>query len=949
MQTRLSLLCEGIIEAATLAAVVLAPLFFNTTTSTVFDLDKAILVRVLAWLAALAWLVQRLEGRGSPRLSTQPEPQTCLGRPHPEAKIAPTSRGLLHRAKNLPLRGGRFPPLVVLAALFALATALSSLVSIAPRVSLWGSPGRAQGFYTILAYVVLFLVARQVLRTRHQVTRLVTAIVVTSLPVALYTLVQTLQLDPIHWPAGIERRASASIGNPIFVGEYLVMVLPLTIAWLAVVWRAARRRAGLGSYLVVGGLVLSIGLQLAAIVVTQSRGAFVGLLAAILYLGLLLAARAGKKRLLGGVAIAALAVLGLLLFINLPGSPLAGVKEIPYIGRLTQVLDPDTIKSLDRIMLWEAGFDLVASDPARLLVGYGLDATRYAIGTFISADLIKLAPGSRPDRVHNEFLDILAMGGLVSLAVYLYMFLSAVRLGLIRLGLLGHRPQETWLLAVFSLGSGLLAGVVGWVLVGTRAFLAPFFGLGLVGGLCLYLLARPFLARLAGPATPLVRGEDGQFLMAGLLAALVGHLAALQFSFGVVTTRTLFWVGLALLAALAAQDGSASPSGLPSGRRRRRRSAPASVEPGPSALVESDGDDHLAQSLLVGLILGVLLADFLLTGVALWNPTLLGLVGITWVLGSVLTRAGEGVRLDRSGLTRLVVSPGWALLFPCLMALIRLRPVLDPATFYLVFLVWLGLTLVGLALALSRTESRPLTLWRSGRWPLYLGLTLAVGLAIFVTNVNVTRADVQLKMAEILRGTGRLDASIAFHRRALALVPDHDGYYFSLAQTYLEQSKAAADANQGMAALEGALQAMRRATELAPLDAVHFWNLGMLQRLRAEQTTDPVEGQAWLEQALDSFRGAISLDPNRATLYVEQAQVYLALERYEEAVEASQQALARDGASAGAYALLGDAYRGLGQLAQAEESYRKARDFAPPGQQATLDTLIAELEAARPK
>lgn len=957
MQTRLSLLCEGFIEAVTLAAVVLAPLFFNTTTSTVFELDKAVLVRILAWLAALAWLVQRLEGRGSPRLSTQPEPQTCLGQPRLGAKIAPTSRGLLHRAKNLPLRGGRLPPLALPAALVVLAAALSTLLSIVPRVSFWGSPGRAQGFYTILAYFVLFLVARQALRTRHQVARLVTAIVVTSLPVALYMLAQTLRLDPIHWPAGSVERPSSSIGNPIFVGEYLVMVLPLTITALVTTWGAARRQAGLSRYLVVGGLVLSIGLQLAAIVVTQSRGAFVGLLAAIFYLGLLLAARAGKKRLLGGVAIAALAVVGLLLFINLPGSPLAAVKKIPYVGRLTQTLDPETIKNLDRIMLWEAGFDLVTSDPARLLVGYGPDATRYAIGPFMPADYYRIARAQRIDRVHNEFLDILAASGLVGLLAYLLLFLTAVRLGLSRLGLLGHRPQETWLLAAVSLGSGLLAGVAGAVLAGTRTFLTPFFGLGLVGGLGLYLLARPFdsaqgmpfLARIAGPATPLTQGEDRPLLMAGLLAALVGHLAALQFSFGVVTTRTLFWINLALLAALATQAGSASPSAPPSGRRRRRRSAPDSGEPGPVALVESAGDDHWARSLRLGLVLGVLLADFLLTGVDLLNPTLVGLVGITWVVGGVLILAGDGLQLDRSGLAWLVASLGWALLFPCLLALIRLRPVTDPATFYLVFLVWLGLILAGLALALSRTESRRLPLWRSGRWPLYLGLALAVSLAIFVSNVNVIRADVQLKMAEILSDAGRLDASIAFHRRALDLVPDHDGYYFSLSQTYLEQANAAPDANQGMAALEGALQAMRRATELAPLDAGHFWNLGLLYQIRAEQTTDLAERQEWLGQALGSFLQATALDPNRASLYAEQARVYLALERYEEAVEASRQALARDSTSAGAYALLGDAYRGLGQLAQADESYRQALALEPESVEAHRGLAALRLERGEPE
>jgi tetratricopeptide (TPR) repeat protein/O-antigen ligase len=920
MQTRLSLLCEGIIEAITLAAVVLAPLFFNTTTSIVFELDKAVLVRVLAWLAALAWLVQRLETRRSPR-----------------SLRSMTSRELRARLSSL----------VLPAALILLAAGLTSLVSIAPRISFWGSPVRAQGFYTILAYVVLFLAARRALQTRDQVARLITAVVVASLPVALYALAQGLQLDPIHWPARAVGRPSSSIGNPIFVGEYLVMVLPLTIAAFVTTWGVARRRAGLSRYLVVVALVVLMGLQLAAIVVVQSRGAFLGLLASVFYLSLLLAARAGNRRLLGGLAIAALAVVGLLLLINLPGSPLAAVREIPYVGRLAQALDPKAITGQQRIMQWEAGVDLVTSDPARLLVGYGPDATRYAIGPFIPAGLFNWRPQRQYDRVHNEFLDILAAGGLVSLAAYLFLFLSAMRLGLTGLGLLGHRPREAWLLAAFSLGGGLLAGVTVWVLTRTPAFLAPIFVVGLVLGLTVRLLVHT-----TGPrAAPLIKDEDRQLLTAGLLAALVGHLVALQFSFGVVVTRTLFWIDLALLAALVAQGRGASPSAPPSGRRRRRRRRPApdSGEPVPVALLESVGEDRLARSLLLGLILGVLLADFLLTGVDLLNPTLVGLVGITWIVGGVLTLTGDGLKLDRSGLTWPVLSLGWGLLFPFLLALIRLRPVLDPTAFYLLFLAWLGLTLAGLALVLSRARSRRLPLWRSGRWPLYLCLILVTGLAIFLTNVNVIRADINLKMAQIQHDAGWLELSIAFHHRALALMPDHDGYHLSLAQTYLEQAQTTPDANQRVTALEEALQTMSRATELAPLDATHFWNLGLLHQIRAEQTADPAGRRAWLEQGLDSLHRATALEPNRADLYVEQARVYLALERYEEAIEASRQALARNDRSAEAYALLGDAYLGLGQLALAEESYRQALELKPDTVEAQRGLAALYLDRGEPE
>ncbi len=62
MQTKLSRICDAIIEAGWLFALVVAPLFFNTWSSRVFEPDKIHLVRSIAFLMAAAWLVQLIEG-----------------------------------------------------------------------------------------------------------------------------------------------------------------------------------------------------------------------------------------------------------------------------------------------------------------------------------------------------------------------------------------------------------------------------------------------------------------------------------------------------------------------------------------------------------------------------------------------------------------------------------------------------------------------------------------------------------------------------------------------------------------------------------------------------------------------------------------------------------------------------------------------------------------------
>ena len=59
--SKLSVFCEKLIEACWLAAIILAPLFFNVYSSRVFEPDKISLVRSLALVMLAAWLTLRAE------------------------------------------------------------------------------------------------------------------------------------------------------------------------------------------------------------------------------------------------------------------------------------------------------------------------------------------------------------------------------------------------------------------------------------------------------------------------------------------------------------------------------------------------------------------------------------------------------------------------------------------------------------------------------------------------------------------------------------------------------------------------------------------------------------------------------------------------------------------------------------------------------------------------
>jgi uncharacterized membrane protein len=204
METKLGLFCERIIEAGWLGAAVVVPLFFNVYSSRVFEPDKLSLLRSIALLMIAAWAVKSVEQwRGR-------EPDS------PRARASGAS-GFL----RLPL----VVPTVIMAGIYVLTT----LTSVVPRISFWGSYQRLQGTYTFLSYVVIFMLTLDTLRSRRQLQRLLTVIVVSSFPVALYGIIQHFQLDPLPWHGDVTARVASNMGNAIFVAAYLIMVVPLVV------------------------------------------------------------------------------------------------------------------------------------------------------------------------------------------------------------------------------------------------------------------------------------------------------------------------------------------------------------------------------------------------------------------------------------------------------------------------------------------------------------------------------------------------------------------------------------------------------------------------------------------------------------------------------------------------------------------------------------------------
>jgi tetratricopeptide (TPR) repeat protein/uncharacterized membrane protein len=910
-------------EAGWLAAVIVTPLFFNVWSNRVFEPDKLALLRSIALGILAAALIRMLE------------------------------RGLPSRAAMADwLRRPLVRPLLFVTASFL----LSSSLSITPRLSFWGSYVRMQGFYTWLAYVVVFLAIVSCLRSRRQVERLQMALILPSLPVALYGVVQKYGADPMPWLGDVTQRVASTMGNSIFVAAYLILVLPLTLARLLQALRqldqadeAAAGGAVNAAVLRVAGYLVLVAVQFGAIVLSGSRGPWIGAIGSLVFLSVLLGTVYGGRRLILGVTGFWLAVGLFLVAFNLPGSPLEPLREVQYIGRLGKIFETESGTGKVRVLIWGGAVELIGSDPFRAVVGWGPESMHVAYNPFYPPELGNYeARNASPDRSHNETFDTLVQMGALGLVAYLWLFTSLFRHGLEQLGLIAGTGDRRRFLA-FWLGGGTAAAL------GFRLWSGDwnFFGVALPAGMIAGLLGFVVLRALRG-----FEADDrpGKLLVIALLAGLIAHFIEIHFGIAIAATRTLFFVMTAALVALGLpeveEEGQLeAPAVVETGRKRRRRAA----RPERQTSTGSSLTWISAGCLMLAIML-TLLFDFIV------DPSLGGsnlliliwLVGLSWAIGTLilgtetyLSLAAERVPGGgRVGLgAYLVLTLGFSLAYAFshwMMLAAERGPGSGGAetssAMITMFYLALFLLILGWAWSLmlgsrspGRVSLRGVAFW----WAYPLVGVLAVA-AAFLTNLNKVRADVYYKQAwagfhaqagvepDYEQALRLYNAADEDYDRALQLDPGEDYYMLFKGKALLEKAareasafeqrhaasiaenptlseyggELAADAQARDAMFDDAIRELEVALAEAPHNPDHTANLARAYQIWGDSSFDTAkraerlaESRRWFERVI-----APDLSPRNAGLREELAttdflagDIEAAMQRIDEALEIDPQ------------------------------------------------------------
>ena len=332
--------------------------------------------------------------------------------------------------------------------LFIFSLLSSFLFSGAPRgQQFWGSFGRNTGLLTYLS-LLFVLIGTALIQRVDLYKMIVNTLVLTSIPVLIYCLIQMAGLDPIGWSL---KETFATFGNTNFLSAFL------GIAALATIILAFDNTKSIGTRI---GLFFLTALSALVILDTGSIQGFMILVAGAGIAGYLFV-RSGKKISILRIPYVILSCFGVALTIMGVGNkgPLASFIFQPSI--------------LYRADYWHAGWVMTLQHP---IFGVGLDSYgdwyREVRGS-ISA--LRTGPERTANTAHNIFLDLSSNGGLPLIVSYLALLGFALTLGL--RWIKRNKQFDPYFVAIFSCWvayqiqalvsiNQMAVGVWGWVLNG---------------------------------------------------------------------------------------------------------------------------------------------------------------------------------------------------------------------------------------------------------------------------------------------------------------------------------------------------------------------------------------------------------------------------------------------------------------------------------------------------
>ncbi|HSF24243.1 MAG TPA: O-antigen ligase family protein, partial [Blastocatellia bacterium] len=303
---------------------------------------------------------------------------------------------------------------------FLVAMSVSTVFGTAPLSSFFGSVYNQMGLLTHVGYLLCFVgLIVGVATNQALLTRAIWAFCLTGFVVAAYGVSQFFGFDPLFWSGlytssdqqGSVLRSVSTLGHSNYLGNFLLYTTPLSLG-LSLTVSPRLRLVGLSGS----------ALCLMAIVVSGTRGAWVGIVAGIVVFAIVerqsLVSRLSQltqTQVLRRTAVAFLALVVVGFVISLSNASHSVVTRAKSFAN-------EGFTGAGRTILWR---DTIRMLPSVVLLGTGPEGFRKAFLAYKSKDLARLEPTANNESAHNSYLDALISYGLPGALLYLAMIASA--------------------------------------------------------------------------------------------------------------------------------------------------------------------------------------------------------------------------------------------------------------------------------------------------------------------------------------------------------------------------------------------------------------------------------------------------------------------------------------------------------------------------------------------
>jgi O-antigen ligase len=276
---------------------------------------------------------------------------------------------------------------------------VSTLFSVSPALSVWGSYHGNEGLASVFGYVLVAFLAIQYVRSTRALRTVAVAAVVTGSLVSAYALLQFAGVDPFGWvnDAG---RVFSTMGNADMLGTYLLFPLALAVGSAL----STPRGRSLFGWWAAAALIAS------ALAATATRGAWIGALAAGLCIGLvgwggLWHASRNRKLALGGLAVAGVAGIAAAIVLVRPRLAGSATTLSSLLARLSN----------GRTVIWLTGLRGWLTRP---ITGWGPDGFGRAFQSAVGADWYAMVEGLQTaESAHNFLVQTLVTLGIPGLVL----------------------------------------------------------------------------------------------------------------------------------------------------------------------------------------------------------------------------------------------------------------------------------------------------------------------------------------------------------------------------------------------------------------------------------------------------------------------------------------------------------------------------------------------------